>query len=115
MRARAWNAVIRRYKVGRGDKAVQEALIVDAMTRGTFSLREATDAYGAAGTDLDLILGVFGRAGAIDKGFMAADVASVARRVDRRDDARVVLEAARDQAGANFVLKKALNKAIESL
>jgi hypothetical protein len=114
---RAWQAVIHRYKTGIGDMPAQEALIVEALQTSKFSVREASDAYGSGGRDLDLIIAAFDRANGATKPFMASDIAKVARRSDQRDRARTLLEERKAAATglSNAPLRNALNNAIEGL
>ncbi len=68
---RAWQAVIRQYKAGIGNRRLQEGLIVEAIDTGSFSRTEAVAAYGRIGEDPQVALRAY------QKGKLRAKEASI--------------------------------------
>ncbi|MCB9688598.1 MAG: protein kinase [Alphaproteobacteria bacterium] len=115
---RAWQAVTKRQRSGVGDLRLQEKLVTDVLKGSVdFSMAEAAAAYAARGSDFDLLLSAYDRAGSVHRIRMANDLATVARRAGVNEHAKEELEQRKANASgmSGIPERNALQNAIESL
>ncbi|MCB9677103.1 MAG: protein kinase [Alphaproteobacteria bacterium] len=113
VRIRAWQVLLQRYERKLGDQAAQEAFVLEALKSGRFSKREAAIAYGNVGSDVQKLVPLLRNGDILEVKAAANAIARIGIRVDKRDEARAVLEA--ELANAGFVNKKWIKGALDSL